>query len=148
MFERKKVRLFWQFELFSARTFLLLPISLFVAKVCFKYSIIWYFQIYHVVSLTFIYVAHSFKCSTQVLARPTFAIRDLVRDSNFLSLSLETKSETEVLRVSISRLSSRLKFSESQFQDRVRDCKFQSLNFETESETQFFKSQFRDRVRD
>ena len=88
--------------------------------------------------------------------------RDRVRDSNFLSLSFETESETEVFRVSISRPSPRLKFSESQFRDRVRDCKFQSLNFETESETQFFqvlvsrpiprltfsKSQYQDRVRD
>ena len=74
--------------------------------------------------------------------------RDWVRDSNFLSLSFETESETEVFIVLISRPSPRLKFSESQFRDRVRDCKFQSLNFETESETQFFKSQFRDRVRD
>ena len=73
---------------------------------------------------------------------------DRVRNSNFLSLSFETKSKTGIFRVSISRPGPRLKFSESQFRDWVPDCNFQSLNFETESDTQFFKSQFRDRVWD
>ena len=46
------------------------------------------------------------------------------------------KTETDILSVSISRLSPRLNFSESQCLDRVRDWIFLSLNIETEFETE------------
>ena len=71
--------------------------------------------------------------------RPSFDFEDRVRDWNFWSLNFVTGSETQIFWVSVSRLSPRLKFSESQFRDRVRDSNFLSLNFETESETVNFR---------
>ena len=76
-----------------------------------------------------------FRLSRPRLVFSQSQFRDRVRDWNSMSLNFETKSETKILWVSISRPSPRLDLSESQYRDRVQDWNYLSLSLETESET-------------